>query len=210
MENKNYVYENSIILIGPIGVGKSLLSATLSNILGLSQLNLDDLRSVYYPKYGFDKKLSDDLLKKDQKLWLMYQKQFEIKMVEDILSKLSYPAIIDFGASQAHYFNESDKQKIAELLKPFNHVINLEFPNYATKFAENETLNKSIFLKTNQYKKLAKYSFISDIFDPQGLETTQSLNNSVSWWKVNRTAQAIVERYRIMQHVNELNNKKIM
>lgn len=66
MENKNYVYENSIILIGPIGVGKSLLSATLSNILGLSQLNLDDLRSVYYPKYGFDKKLSDDLLKKDQ------------------------------------------------------------------------------------------------------------------------------------------------
>lgn len=47
MENKNYVYENSIILIGPIGVGKSLLSATLSNILGLSQLNLDDLRSVY-------------------------------------------------------------------------------------------------------------------------------------------------------------------
>ena len=86
----------------------------------------------------------------------------------------------------------------------------MEFPNYATKFAENETLNKSVFLKTNQYKKLAKYSFISDIFDLQGLETTQSLNNSVSWWKVNRTAQAIVERYRIMQHVNELNNKKIM
>lgn len=140
----------------------------------------------------------------------MYQKQFEIKMVEEILTKLSMPAIIDFGASQAHYFNESDKQKIAELLKPFNHVINLEFPNYATKFAENETLNKSVFLKTNQYKKLAKYSFISDIFDLQGLETTQSLNNSVSWWKVNRTAQAIVERYRIMQHVNELNNKKIM
>ena len=53
--DKDYIYNNSIILIGPVGVGKSIISDALTRKLGCNQISLDDYRKVYYPKYGFDK-----------------------------------------------------------------------------------------------------------------------------------------------------------
>ena len=51
--DKDYIYNNSIILIGPVGVGKSIISDALTRKLGCNQISLDDYRKVYYPKYGF-------------------------------------------------------------------------------------------------------------------------------------------------------------
>ena len=56
----NFVHQICKIVVSKIGT-EVVWKDEINN-----ELNLDDLRSVYYPKYGFDKKLSDDLLKKDQ------------------------------------------------------------------------------------------------------------------------------------------------
>ncbi len=210
--DKDFVYNNSIILIGPVGVGKSTISDALVNVLGMPQISMDDMRKIYYPRYGFNKEQSDKLLKQDLKLWLMYQKQFEIKMVEEVLGKLTEPAVIDFGASQAHYFDNANKNKVAELLKPFNHVVSLEYPSVALEYAETKPLNKNLFLKTDQFEKLAKYSFVCDIYSEQvggGIKLDNNGNAVLNSAKINRLAYAMIDRYRFMQYANSVKEKNM-
>lgn len=208
--DKDYIYNNSIILIGPVGVGKSIISDALTRKLGCNQISLDDYRKVYYPKYGFDKEKSTQLLKKSPKLWLEYQKPFEIRLVKEVLQNLYEPAVIDFGASQCCYDDAESQTIVAQLLQPFRHIIALEYPSYALKFAETKPLNKDVFLHTDQYDKLAKYKFICDIYnvDNDNLimqsDTLPSINNM----KIMRQTDAIIDRYRMLNHLHDSNERK--
>lgn len=205
--DKDYIYNNTIILIGPVGVGKSIISDSLVNTLGLNQISMDDYRKVYYPKYGFDKEKSTKLLKLDPKLWLKYQKPYEIRMVEEVLNGLQEPAVIDFGASQAVYDDKESQARIAQLLKPFKHVISLEYPSYAIKYAETKPLNKDVFLHTDQYDVLKKYRFVCDIYNTDGDNIIMQSSGmpSLNPYKIRRQSDVIIERYRMMQQLN--NNK---
>ena len=47
-----------IILIGPIGAGKSTVGSLLATRLGLSQCSMDEYRWGYYKEIGYDEKLA--------------------------------------------------------------------------------------------------------------------------------------------------------
>ena len=49
-----------VILIGPIGAGKSTLGKLVAAPLGLPQVSLDDIRFTYYREIGYDDSVAHD------------------------------------------------------------------------------------------------------------------------------------------------------
>ena len=49
---------STIILIGPIGAGKTTIGHLLADTLGLPLCSIDHVRSTYYEKVGYDTTLA--------------------------------------------------------------------------------------------------------------------------------------------------------
>ena len=249
MDNTN-IYKNSIIIIGPSGVGKSLVSRRLGEVNRLPVINADLLRhclkdpgelilkkaqvsskirelqnelednpscNVYrtkheiirltneawtldrqremrmlmplvknYEEMGFDAEVSKTIKEKYGDIaWHFYQKQFEIKLLEDIIKNLNQPCVIDMGGGMVVSLDEEYKKldqkfreinqdlylkhfdldsigfdKIQNVLKPFKNIIELELPTDYKKYdtrASRDPLNDT-YISTNQYHTLASKS----------------------------------------------------
>ena len=50
--------KSEIILIGPVGTGKSTLGELLSEQLGIPQCSIDDVRWDYYKEIGYDEEVA--------------------------------------------------------------------------------------------------------------------------------------------------------
>lgn len=96
-----------VVLIGPIGVGKSTVAALLADALGVPLCSIDDLRSVYYPEIGYDEAYADALRRSEGLLGLYrYWKPFEVHAVERALAEHS-GCVFDFGAGHS-VFEDSE------------------------------------------------------------------------------------------------------
>ncbi len=115
---------SSIILIGPLGAGKSTVAHLLAKKLGLPQCSVDDVRWKYYEEIDYDKVLASKIAKSDQGVrgQLHYSKPFEVYAVERVLSDHSY-SIIDFGASNSVYDDELLFSRVKNALAPYPNVI---------------------------------------------------------------------------------------
>ncbi len=58
-----------VVLIGPIGAGKSTIGALLAETLGMPQVSLDDIRFDYFREIGFSSHPSNKLLAKHIVYW---------------------------------------------------------------------------------------------------------------------------------------------
>ena len=56
---------NNIILIGPVGVGKTSVANELSTKLNLPIISMDTVRISYYKELGYDPELAETLYEKD-------------------------------------------------------------------------------------------------------------------------------------------------
>ena len=103
------VLANSIILIGPMGVGKSTISEKLYEKTKLTKISLDDrnlLSSIYSEREKFDN-----------------FKDFEFYLTTRVLSGLNQPAVIDFGAGHSIYKNPLMFIEMKKFLSRFQNIV---------------------------------------------------------------------------------------
>jgi adenylate kinase family enzyme len=114
----------TIILIGPLGAGKSTVGRLLAEELGLPQCSLDDLRWGYFEEIGYDKAAARRIARsgKDIPEKLSYNKRFEVHAIERTLADHSH-SVIDFGASNSVYEDELLLTRVEEALAPYPNVI---------------------------------------------------------------------------------------
>ena len=136
--------KRDIILIGPVGVGKSTIGKLLSDELGIPQASLDDERWRIYEEIGYDFEYADQKMEEEGFLGIYkYWKPFEAYSVERVLER--YPNHIhDFGAGQSVYEDEGLFKRIEAVLKPYPNVV-LILPT------EDKNRSREILLERNNF-----------------------------------------------------------
>ena len=114
---------STIVLIGPLGAGKTTIGCLLSEKLNLPLCSLDNIRWAYYEEVGYDKTLAAKIATSDQGFRgvLHYSKPFEAQMVEKVLA--DHHGIIDFGASNSVYDDTDLLARVENTLAPYPNVI---------------------------------------------------------------------------------------
>lgn len=152
----------TIILIGPVGAGKTTIAKLLSEKLNIPHASLDEERWDIYSELGYDFKYADKLMKEKGFLGLYeYWKPFEADSVGIILAKYK-DHIIDFGAGQSVYKDKELYKKVERALKFIENVI-LILPSSDNKesleilYKRNEFEHNHIFIENDSNNRLAKY-----------------------------------------------------
>lgn len=107
-----------IILIGPIGAGKTTVGQLLAEKLDLPFCSIDTVRRAYYQKIAYDDILASQIAASPQDLQgvLRYSKPFEVQMVEQVLA--DHHGVIDFGASNSVYDDQELFARVENTLAP--------------------------------------------------------------------------------------------
>ena len=102
------VLDDSILLIGPMGTGKTTVSKKLRELTGYPIISLDDRKQL------------EDFYK--QRNQFKHYKEFEFYLTSKVLTSLSEPTIIDFGAGHSIYENKIMFYEIKKLLTRFKNI----------------------------------------------------------------------------------------
>lgn len=113
----------TIILIGPLGAGKSTIGRLLAEKLSWPHCTVDDVRREYYAAVGYDEVHASEIARSDQGLQgvIRYSKPFECQMVQRILAE--HQGIIDFGASNSVYDDPELMAQVEHVLAPYPNVV---------------------------------------------------------------------------------------
>ena len=112
-----------VILIGPIGAGKTTLGRLIAAALSLRHVSMDDVRFDYYGEIGYDESVAKQRYDRDG-FWGLYTywKPFEAHAVERVLTEHAN-CVIDFGAGHSVYEDEALFARVKGLLAPHPNVI---------------------------------------------------------------------------------------
>jgi len=159
--------KKDIILIGPVGAGKSTIGNLLSKKLNIPQASLDDERWAVYEEIGYDFEYADKLYEEEGFLGIYdYWKKFEAYSVERVLD-MYQGYIHDFGAGQSVYEDEDLFQGVRSVLNTYQNVVlllpcadkekSLQILSGRTEFEHN-----SLFINNTSNEKLAKITVYTE------------------------------------------------
>ncbi|HEY9632966.1 MAG TPA: shikimate kinase [Coleofasciculaceae cyanobacterium] len=158
-----------IILIGPMGAGKSTLGKRLAEKLKLPQYSMDDLKCNYYKEVGYDEDIAKQIREKEGFLGIyQYWKPFEIYALERLLSDYKN-CVIDLGAGHSVYEDKELFTRAQQALAPYkNVVLLLPSPNLkeSTQILKEHNLGRTIdvlnfnehFIRHHSNYDLAKFT----------------------------------------------------
>jgi shikimate kinase len=123
MSNNNGV-AFPIILIGPIGAGKSTQGQLLSEALGVPRYAMDDLRWTYYNEIGYSQEEAKRRGEEGGGFEAVYRywKPFEQHAVERIVAE--HPdGVIDFGAGHSVQDDPELCNRLETALAPYPNIV---------------------------------------------------------------------------------------
>ncbi len=120
--NKINPRDSDIILIGPMGTGKSTIGKLLSQKLNLPQASMDEIKWKYYKEIGWEADTQRKIREQERFAGYRYWKRFELYGIERLLSEYNN-CIIDFGAGHSVYEDDADFARARELLSPYENVV---------------------------------------------------------------------------------------
>lgn len=144
--------QQTIILTGPVGVGKTTVGRLAAKILNMPFVDLDDQRERLYAKTDY----SETKAELQYALhgiggWYRYQKPYELHSVERILEE-SAGSLIAFGAGQSVYETAEQRNAFRALVAPVRHTFllipysglaeSLDFLSKRVANPDEQTLNQ--------------------------------------------------------------------
>lgn len=170
---------NNILVMGPIGVGKTSVSKELAKRTGRKLIEMDEEKKRIYSQIGFSLEKCEEKYEKYGIMgWYQYQKPFELYSVKMLLGE-NDNAVIDFGGGQSVYDNEEQvkeflsivkSQKYSFLLMPYEDV-DMSLKLLSTRNEDDDTDLNRIFINSITSRQAAKHIIytgektISDIVD---------------------------------------------
>jgi shikimate kinase len=116
--------DKSIILIGPVGAGKTTLSEQIGAALNVPAFDIDALRWDYFKEIGYDAEYAKEMREKQGFTALVsYWKPFEIHAVERVTQDYPTGHVIAFGAGFSVYEDPAHLERAKKALAPFPHVV---------------------------------------------------------------------------------------
>jgi shikimate kinase len=180
---------SDIILIGPIGTGKTTLAKLLSVRLSLPYYSLDEKRWEYYQEVGYDP-IRETQIDQEEGLpgVFRYWKRFDLHAIQRLLQEF-HNGIFDFGG-MASLFDEAEEfTRLKALLEPYKNVI-LLLPSPDLEVSK-EALRKRISLGNT-----CPFDGRIDGFDYQEYMVKHPSNYALAKFKVytqNRTPEETAE-----------------
>ena len=114
--------KDEILLLGPVGAGKSTVGALLAEKLGIPQISLDLIRWRYYEEIGYDAELAQRIRRQGGFLALaLYWQLFDVHSVERVLAEHEN-CVIDFGAGVGVYESGEQFERVSRALVPYRNL----------------------------------------------------------------------------------------
>ena len=113
----------TILLIGPLCVGKSTVGELLAESLGLPQCSVDALPMEYFVELGLDASRVETL--RETEGWraaYRYLQEFGPLVVERLLAERG-GHVIDFGAPYSVYEDDSLLERVKKAFEPYPNVV---------------------------------------------------------------------------------------
>ena len=158
---------DTIILIGPIGVGKSTVGKLLAQALDCTFTSLDDLEKGYITPLGYDHKRAMEIANQEGGFpFYAYRRSFFETAVIRCLEEIQ-EGVLEMGGGHPIMPAEANQQRITKAFAPFKHVILLipsanpedfiprlrkrrKLPRHADDFNE-------LYFQDDTFMKLAKH-----------------------------------------------------
>lgn len=127
LSTNEHVNTGSIVLIGPTAVGKSTVGAALAELLGWPLVELDALRSAWYPEFGLSPEGEHEAWERGGLNQLVTTwKPYELMSVERVMQENPTNTVIAFGGGQSVYTNSEMVQRAKAALEAASRVILLQ------------------------------------------------------------------------------------
>jgi len=115
--------KSEILLVGPIGSGKSTIAELLCARTMLQHCSLDLLRWMYFEEIGYDRSIARTKYA-EEGIWGLYRywKPFEAYAVKRMLEDYR-ECIYDFGSSQTVYEDDNLFKQVNDLFAPYPFIV---------------------------------------------------------------------------------------
>lgn len=141
----------NIALIGPHGVGKTVLGKPAAKATNLTYYSLDTARSQYFIKYGYNPRQAEQYIRRNDMIALFkYWKPFAIQAIQEIMPT-QQDCLFDLGASFIVAPTESEISELQELAVANNTKLILMLPS------EDLAVSKKVLSKQGIYNELTEH-----------------------------------------------------
>lgn len=171
----------NIALIGPHGVGKTVLGKPAAKATKLTYYSLDTARSQYFLKYGYKPRQAEQYMRQNDTVALFkYWKPFAIQTIQEIIpQKKDY--LFDLGASFIILPTDAEITALHDLAEAHNTKLILVLPSDDPEVSKQFLSAEGIYNELTQQflDHYETYKITSHVFFTAGHTQTENIQRLI-------------------------------